>query len=713
MADPDRTTADRAVREISARLRDDKPGRVYVCGAAGSGKSGVLAALAEEFPDALHLDAAGRSGEQVVRDLLDRTGLQRGPVPGDLGELVRLLGKEKRPRTILLANTHLAGTLVSGGEPRLLQEIVRSLALATAKSKLRLVVEQDEVPELPDARSPRYRAETVVLQGGGTADALRGLESAVPTDVLAALRALAGAQLRRIPVDGWAVLCRAAGVPAAADELRTWAAELPCLVREEDDTVGFADGALAAALRGAGTDRIDTALTDELLGGATLADWAARSLPGHAAAAGRFDDLLADARALARVPREPLTEAFRACYPDGFVRDSRAAALHYLLELVRPGTPHGEWVARLAQDAFARGESERAEELAGACPEPLPFRTVWSHWRPAGDFTAPAVRHRSGLKAVTAASYGGQAVVTTDDAGFRLVRDAAAGELLAGPLAPGTEAPALVPEETGGLRPEWKWSELLDAEGRPAGVLHHPDAERAGAVGDLVVLADRRGAYAVRVDTELLPEGPRGCPSPAVGPPGRVLPRPYDPAAVADLRGLLERTYGPGNVHRLQPDEVPDAVTHAPTRELLTGTGVPFVEGQIGLWLDRVTSRSLAVRPWESVPDNEQPKDSGPFLALGEWMGAPLLLDGATGRVLRMIAADSPDHAHPAEPLAGTTLESFLTMAALQARYADAYRTGGPDRYEVLDELRVWLDGADPDAAGSESWEYVMEPDNW
>ncbi|GJF34850.1 hypothetical protein KNE206_75500 [Kitasatospora sp. NE20-6] len=716
MTGRDEAAVGAAVRGAADWLRDGGPGRLYVCGAAGSGKSSVLAALKAEFPAAALVDAAGRSADAVVQEIVDETGLLRRLAYGDLGELVRALRKEKRPRTILLANTHLAGTLASGGEPALLGRVVRDLAVATGEGKLRLVVEQAVPPELPDAVSPAFAARVVGLPGGGAADELRALVSAAPAGAVDALRALACAELRQVPVEGWAVLCRASsGEDVPADRLSAWADGLPWLVHE-DGEVRFASAALAGELRASVTDpaAVHGRVTDLLLGGGATAEWAARSLPGHAAAAGRFDDLLADAGVLGRVPQDTLVEGFRACYRDGIVRGTHAAALHFLTGYGLAGAPHGEWIAHLAHDAFTRGESERARQLAGACPEPLLFRTLWSHWRPAGDYTVAGPVHRSDVESVTAAEHLGRpAAVTGDEAGVRLVLDAATGELLAGPVPAETDLPGLTPAEgRPSVRPAWHRTEVLDADGKPLGVFHHPEASYAGAVDGRLVLADRQGAYAVELDTALLRPGPRHKLTPVVGGHGRILPRPYDPRAVADLRGLLEETFGAGHVHRLRPEELPAGLGHAPTRRLLTDVGVPSVDHQPGLRIAPLTADGLAPRPWESVPGGERP-GPGPFLPLGEWLGAALLLDGPTGRVLRMLPAGSSGHAHPREALAGTTLESFLTMVALQARYLAVYRTEGPDHRDVLDELRLWLAGADPDAAASDGWQYVTEPANW
>ncbi|WP_030464567.1 SUKH-4 family immunity protein [Kitasatospora sp. NRRL B-11411] len=373
-------------------------------------------------------------------------------------------------------------------------------------------------------------------------------------------------------------------------------------------------------------------MTDLLLADGPAEPWALRSLPGHAAAAGRFDELLADASLLARIPQDALVEAFRACYPDGIERGTRAAALYFLVGYGLAGAPHGEWVAWLAHDAFTRGEVERAEALAEASPEPLPFRTVWSRWRAAGDFTPPTdPSHRSAVEIVEPALFEGELAVVTEGGGpLRIVRDAATGELLAPPFTRGSEAPGLVvlPADSAALnvRANDNVTAVL-APGTDRGtapalkVFHHPDADRAGAVGDLLVLAGCQGAYAVRLDVDLLREGPERRLRPLARWHRRLLPKPFDPAEVADLRSLLERAFGPEQIHRLTADQLPAGITHEPTRRLLTEVGVPEVADLISLRL--APQEGLPVRAWESTADAEQPPGSGPFHLIGDWMGAP------------------------------------------------------------------------------------------
>ncbi|MFD5559245.1 SUKH-4 family immunity protein [Kitasatospora griseola] len=705
MTGRDETAVAAAIATATERLQSGSRGRLHVTGPAGSGKSAVLAGIAEAFPAAIAIDAAGRSADSVVQELSDRTGALRRRGFGTLDDLERALRRDRTARTVLLANTQQAGSLACGGEAVRLRAVVGALTTAAQEGRLQLVVEQPEPPAPLDAEPTAYWLEVLRLSGGTGHDELTALTAAVPPQSLAALRALANAQLRRVPVAAWAELCRAADVPVTEADLLALAAEP--LVREADGTVGFDRPALVEELQYAPVEAaaFHVRMTEHLSAADLTAPWAARSLPGHAAASGRFDNLLDDPRALAHIPQDALTEALRTAYADGAFRyGTPAAALRHLVGYGLAGAPHGEWVAWLAHDAHTRGRFDRAEALAAACPEPLTFRTVWSRWSPIGAFTPrTGPWHTEEIDRVYAAELRGAPVVVTEDEEENgWVRDAATGELI-GPadsgLGPGSA--------TLTVRPGIGYATVLDGpDGAPLGLFHHPDAETAGAVGDLLVLAGVRGAYAVRPDVELLRDAPAHRLVPLVGSFGRQLPRPYDPAATPDLQQLLEQAFGAEGLHPIDP--VPDGITHGPTRELLATVGLPAVDSPTGYWL--TPGAQLPARTW---PDGVEQLGTGPYHLLGGWLGADLVLDGSDGRVLRMMPAHWPDTARPREPLIGTTLERFLTMIAVQAQYLTAYWPREADSNDLLSELRTRLAGIDPDAAATDSWQHVLEPDTW
>ncbi|MFJ5231292.1 SUKH-4 family immunity protein [Kitasatospora sp. NPDC088391] len=531
----------------------------------------------------------------------------------------------------------------------------------------------------------------------------------MPAGAAAALRALAHARLRLVPAEGWDELCRAADVDPAE---RRAAADSHWVLRRPDGFALHARAPVEELRQGPGPSSaaVHARMTDRLLTATgPVTGWAARSLPGHALAAGRLDGLLADPRALARVPQDALLDALDTAYEGRTAEHgSHAAALAYLAGLALDGVPHGEWVARLAHDARLRGQSARAEALAAACPEPLPFRTVWAHWRPNGDSDPLADPwHTAEIHTVAAAEYRGvPAVLTEDEDDVRFVRSAATGVLLAGPLDTDPADLRRTPGPDPAVRSRGRATELTDRSGAPR-TFRHPDADESGAVGALLVLADERGACAVRVDPDLLDPRPRP-PGNRVGRHLRLAPRRHDPADLPPLPDLLTRVFGPHRLHRFDP--APATVTDPVARDLLATVGLPSFESGAGYWL--TPEDGLPEQPWAPRPGAERPPGAGPFHLIGGWLGAHLVLDGSDGRVLRMIPAHWPADSFPAEPLIGTTLPRFLTAVALQEQYRALDRTSGAlDRDELAAELALRLPGIDPEAVATDSWQHVLGSD--
>ncbi|WP_354641442.1 SUKH-4 family immunity protein [Kitasatospora camelliae] len=715
-----------AYQEVRAWLAGPAPsGRLYVSGPGGSGKTRLLTELRDAFTEALHVDATGLGADAVVGELIGQLDPSESAGLNSLSDLVRKFRGEGKPRIVLVANPQWAGILADGGEPARLSGVLDSLAHAAEQAPFKLVTETSSAP-------PVRHPGTDVVELPGEEDAgVRALVAACPPPALAALRALAHAQLDRVPADAWSALCACAEVDAREDELAAWAERFADVAVEENPEgrhFGFRSRDLARALRrleGVPSAVVHDRMTTRLLTG-DMSAWAARSLPGHTAVAGRFDELLADAAVLARIPRQHLLEGFDSGYPEGFEQDTDAAALHYLTHRNLSGLSQAEWVAWLSHDAFTRGRIERAQQLAASSSEPLPFTPLWSHRRPAGTFERPALPHTAAPIRVTAVSHEGRPAVQSEDgAGGRWVWDAATGEVLEGPVgsptaAAGGPTPAVGEHLTARWRAEVAYAvpgrvDLFDpVDGRPLGALQLPGDELSCTVaGSTLIVADSCGLYALTVEPSALHPEPFHR-LPELGWRGEVKPRPYDPAACADLRALLERAFGPESLHRIPPADLPPGLRDEPTRHLLVDVGVPEVVGLVGLWLDRLTPDSLAPVPWESVPEAAQPAGAGPYWLLGEWMGCQVVLDGHDGRVLRMLPPGAPEWEHPRGPLVGSTLRSFLTMVALTARYVEIYQVfDGPDRDDALAELEIQLTGIAPDAAGSDCWGYALDPDNW
>ncbi|MER6093488.1 SUKH-4 family immunity protein [Streptomyces bluensis] len=119
-------------------------------------------------------------------------------------------------------------------------------------------------------------------------------------------------------------------------------------------------------------------------------------------------------------------------------------------------------------------------------------------------------------------------------------------------------------------------------------------------------------------------------------------------------------------------------------------------------------------RAWEGTKEFETPVGDGPFYELGTWIGGVLLLDGPSGRVLRQTRPDAVDGDHPGDPLAGSSLASFVAMVCLQWEYMLAYTTsGGLGSADLLAELTAWLSALDPAAASTRNWGHVLDADNF
>lgn len=94
----------------------------------------------------------------------------------------------------------------------------------------------------------------------------------------------------------------------------------------------------------------------------------------------------------------------------------------------------------------------------------------------------------------------------------------------------------------------------------------------------------------------------------------------------ADLVEELAVLSGERGVRRYRPEELPPALTHEPTRRLLTETGLAL-DGQLFVVPPEGPLRGMAQAHAESGPLRDH-------LAVGWWLeGLPVALDGATGRV--------------------------------------------------------------------------------
>ncbi|WP_426367150.1 SUKH-4 family immunity protein [Streptomyces sp. E-08] len=359
-----------------------------------------------------------------------------------------------------------------------------------------------------------------------------------------------------------------------------------------------------------------------------------------------------------------------------------------------PVTP-AEFASWLHFAATVLGHQEYAREVAAAAPE-LPWRTVWAWWRPVG--AHEAAPNLSGDRSAEVYEAGGAELLKVwalwcEDVWFD--------------LATGRPRPAPAESETEPYEesePEGPW--LFDADDA-SWALHAPHSweEPVPLDGGRYVFHDARGVAVVECNDAALADWPTGDAAPSGPVPDA---RPWFRPGTREVDGpltaaRLDAVFGPSGVVRVPAAGLPDALTHAPTRTLLTEAGLPRH------WGAGVTSFEVA----------------DPFLAPGPEgllrVGAfdlrycdpgEVLVHPATGAVrLRQ-----PDGSHgpggdAAFPLV-RDLESFVRFLEGVRRYMGACWDPYPGEDGVRDFLRA-MEAVDAGALaegapGAEVWEHLF-----
>jgi len=713
--------------EIITRIRSwaedasAEGGCLFVNGPSGAGKTEALRALAKTVPEMSLLDAAGLSTEQVMDGVMRTLGVPYG----DYRKADRLVDAVRRcrlSRVLVVTNTQWAGRTRSTTEPRRIADLLaQGLGNPYKKSGVKVVVEADGAVH---PLSARIRSPLTLPARPAVAVPLD--VRSLPPQHRSSVRALALAEVRSVRFDEWPALCSAVGAGPGDSDLREVAAESGFISvgGEGGSTVSLAHESDAHRLR---TDlpaeevrAFHHAVVDRLFAcaaGDPLTGYLARALPAHAAVAGRFEELMSRPRILARCDHTALIEALPVAFPDGVPAGTLAADLHYLDALGASPSSHAEWLSLLHLLALSQGDPDRARTLTESAG-PLPWRTVWTNWRAPGHLWAPGPRTDAvdTLRADNAST-----VTAITGNGVEQTWDAATGQ----PVRQGAPDSAVhtdiaAPRDLWRAEPSWNLVRLqpgtipADSESEPRSrVVQAPVVRDVACVGDLVVLGGDRGLYAVEPDPHHTDSAPLRA-LPAVGPRGRITPRPYDEAACRPTRQRVLGIWSPEHIPLLPADRLPTALTHEPARRFLTEVGFPTVGDFYGLDTHNVAGIGLTEHTWEGSKEFTTPVGDGPFYALGTWIGGVLLLDGATGRVLRQTLPSAVDGDHPGEPLAGTSLAQFVAMVCLQWEYMLAYTTsGGLDSADLLEELTAWLLALDPAAAATQNWGHVLDPDNF
>ncbi|MER6093491.1 SUKH-4 family immunity protein [Streptomyces bluensis] len=691
-------------------------------GSPGVGKSALLTGLHEDLPDSLLLDCRGLTADEVLDRLLTHFGLKvrwrplRDPLEDALAEM-------RRGGIVLLANVQWAGRLFSS--PDEAYDIQRVAAQFSRRG-------QGHVLPILELGGPG-RAD-------GTDEILleAEVEGPDPADLLMghrALRALAAAELREIPLQVWAFLDTALGGRSTEDDLRNSGQGLSTVLRLEPDrdgatTVKLSTDALKLLLREAAplSRAEQQSLTNALLAEARrttegtadprIVAYANRALAVHAALSGTLPQLIDDEPLLAALAdRVSLQQAIRLAWPEGPPVGGVAGDAHYLDgDGVTPDSQR-EWLAWLHWAAVNRGRRDWADALENASPVPLAWRTAWSKWRPYG-VLGDRPELAGSVDGVDIGTYAGIPVAASQCDGFFDKEDEYDIELgdtealeRVWRLSDGREllAPRVVQqfinsegavERTAGsaletrrhirssdpAQPEW-----------PGRLL--PDCEAEAVDGDRWVAYGPRGLYTFDV---LRPEEL----TPRTGPWRRSLVPSFRstavwpmPASVSGQREALTEwfatAFGDRALRRLPVAALPAALSEPEAVALLSEVGFPQLDGSAPAFLTTVAVDEAGLTPVERSEFSE------PAYLLGHWLTEPIILEGRSGRVLLASVAGTE--------LLGSSLSQFMTLVGLYRLLTfSGFPRGSAEKSDAHWSVKAWAKEIDPEAAASPNWQAAL-----
>ncbi|AWN27347.1 SUKH-4 family immunity protein [Streptomyces sp. NEAU-S7GS2] len=693
-------------------------------GAADGGQ--VLREVGAQVASSVLVDATERTAEELLGEVLAALGLESRRY-GGLRWISEVRALPER-RLVLLTHVHRMGrTRRSYEAERLLTGTLKALCARTGLQ----VIAQVDAPGLLRSGDAGLRLEPAGADPAPTPPAW-------PDEV----RALALAEPRTVPPRAWAALVAGLraddGRPVTEDALQTVLAEHDRWLERREDGVGFVDEAVAESLRRETAPetvtRVNRHMTawlrtlapelahpDGWAAGGALGTYAAAGLAMHAAQADHeqkwttqtLDELVARGELVAHLPQTALLDAARCAHYGGIGSNSAAADAAYLWDYgVVPATQTA-WAAWLHLMATARGDEDFVAGLLASGIR-LPWKAVWTRWRPPGGFHASFLAPGVVGETAEVRWHGRPAVAALGTPEVDVsIWDARTGEPLAGPWPEDSVVPedahtALTWPDGSGTGDTITTLDALEAA-VPGTDAAHPSLLSAPVltVGELAILGGPGGLFALAPAKGWEETAGTPCRAPLSGPyaaAGPTTPRHATPPGAADLRAVV----GEDAFRPLKEDQLPAGLEEDGAREVLTGIGVPAFD-ESGLRLAPDDDAFLTEFIW---PDDaaEDPESDGPFFLLGRWMGGDVVLDGTGGEVFR-VPGDEDDPVDGA--LVASSLENFLAMTAQWLTGLRISRTvdNSDEQYALRQHVSGELWMLDDAGSQSDAWMYIFEND--